>query len=178
MHIFLNPTERDALMKKLDINQDGSISDAELFKALSSVDIKQLKLAAAEAGNMAVKKLASGAEDFPSMKDYVRHLISHFDSNSDGRISFEELSEGLSSLGIHLTGAERQHAMKKFDVNRDGEVTAEELLKVLSKVDVKFTKAQLDSSTEQTLRKIASGADKFGSLKDFTADLVSRFDRN
>ena len=127
---------------------------------------------------MAVKKLASGAEDFPSVKEYVRHLISHFDANSDGRISFEELSEGLATLGINLTVAEKKHIMKKFDVNRDGEVSAEELLKVLSKVDIKFTKEQLDSSTEQTLRKIAAGADKFGSMKDYAAELVNRFDKN
>ena len=68
--------------------------------------------------------------------------------------------------------------MKRFDVNRDGEVTAEELLTVISKVDSKFTSSQLDSSTEQTLRKIAHGAEKFGSLKEYVSELFTRFDKN
>lgn len=37
------------------------------------------------------------------MRDFVKHLMSRFDSNSDGRISFDELSNGVRSLGIVLT---------------------------------------------------------------------------
>jgi Ca2+-binding EF-hand superfamily protein len=97
---------------------------------------------------LAVKKLASGAEEFSSTREYVQYLFKKFDYNNDGKISFNELSDGLSSLGIYLNLKERQSLMKRFDVNRDGEVTAEELLTVISKVDTKFTSSQLDSSTE------------------------------
>ena len=131
-----------------------------------------------EAADVAIKKLASGAEEFSSMREYVHYLFSKFDYNNDGKISFNELSDGLSSLGVYLTLKERQSLMKRFDVNRDGEISAEELLTVLSKADSKFTSAQLDSSTEQTLRKIAHGADKFGSLKDYVNELFTRFDKN
>jgi len=89
---------------------------------------------------VAIKKIASGAEEFPSFKDYVRHLIQRFDANNDGAISFDELSNGVRSLGINLTLAEKQSLMKKFDVNYDGEVTAEELYNVLSNTNSKLSK--------------------------------------
>lgn len=36
----------------------------------------------------ALRKIASGAEDYSSMKEYVHVLMNTFDSNFDGFISF------------------------------------------------------------------------------------------
>lgn len=82
------------------------------------------------------------------MREYVKHLVSRFDANHDGAISFDELSKGVSSLGIHLTAAERQSLMKKFDTNYDGEVTQEELYNVLSSTNAKLSKTQLGNSID------------------------------
>jgi Ca2+-binding EF-hand superfamily protein len=112
------------------------------------------------------------------MRDFVKHLMNRFDSNGDGRISFEELSNGVRSLGIILTSAERQSLMKKFDANLDGEISTEELLKILSGTNTKLSKSELATSVDQILRKIASGADKFASLKEYTQNIVTRFDKN
>lgn len=79
------------------------------------------------------------------MREYVKFLIKRFDGNSDGIVSFEELTSGLRSLHINLTNREKISLMKKLDLNKDGELSADELHKVLSKVDVKFTKQQLDT---------------------------------
>jgi|LauGreDrversion4_2_1035121.scaffolds.fasta_scaffold11235_5 Ca2+-binding EF-hand superfamily protein len=104
--------------------------------------------------------------------------MQRFDANNDGAISFDELSDGVRSLGINLTLAEKQSLMKKFDVNYDGEVTAQELLNVISTTNSKLSKTQLGNSVDQVLRKMASGADQFGSMKEYIQTLVTRFDKN
>jgi len=131
-----------------------------------------------EGADLAVKKIAAGAEGYPNIKEYVKDLMRRFDENNDGRISFDELSSGVRSLGINLTFAEKQSLMKKFDVNSDGEISSDELLKVLSGTNSKLSKSELGASLDQTLRRIAAGADKFSSLKEYTTNLVSRFDKN
>ena len=67
-----------------------------------------------------LRKLAEGADAYPSMKDYCRHLIRRFDRDSDGIINFQELCEGLTNLNILISGAEKQGLMKKLDIDRDG----------------------------------------------------------
>ena len=116
---------------------------------------------AKEAADLALKKMASGAEDFPNMKEYVKFLIRKFDENSDGIISFEELANGMKHLHIPLTLKEKLALMKKLDLNRDGEISADELYKTLSQVDTRFTRQELNNSVDHVLRKIASGADEF-----------------
>lgn len=95
---------------------------------------------AKESAEVALKKIASGAEDFPNLREYIKFLMRKFDSNDDGCISFEELANGVKTLHINLTRREKLSLMKKLDLNRDGEITAEELYKTLSKVDTKLTK--------------------------------------
>jgi Ca2+-binding EF-hand superfamily protein len=141
MGIFLTPEEREAIMSKFDNNRDGNISDQEIYKVLSSVDTRQLAEMAKESAEVALKKLASGAEDYGSMKDYVKFLIKRFDYDGDGIITFNELCEGIKSIHIFLTLKERQALMRALDLNYDGELSQEELYKVLSKVDVRFSKA-------------------------------------
>ena len=108
---------------------------------MRSVDPSSLKQLAKEAANIALKKIALGAENHPSMKEYVDWLLRRFDANFDGSITLDELSSGLKSLNIHLTPKERINLMKKLDINGDGDITAEELLRSLSAVDVRFTKS-------------------------------------
>lgn len=133
---------------------------------------------AKESADLALRKIASGAEDFPSMRDYVKFLIRKFDGNNDGNISFDELTNGLKSIHVILNLKEKLALMKRLDLNRDGDISADELYKVLSKVDVTMSKGEIDASVEQVLRKIASGADDFASLKEYVRILVTRFDKN
>lgn len=133
---------------------------------------------AKESADLALKKIASGAEDFSNLREYVKFLMRKFDSNDDGNISLEELAQGVKTFHINLTLKEKLSLMKRLDLNRDGEITAEELYKTLSKVDTRLTKTQVDASIEHVLRKIASGADSFGSLREYVRTLVTRFDQN
>ena len=47
---------------------------------------------------------------------------------------------------------------------------------MLSATNTKLSKTQLGNSVDQVLRKMASGADKFGSMKEYIQTLVTRFD--
>lgn len=134
--------DRIALMKKLDINNDGEISEVELCKALSTVGDKITK----QAIDNAMKKFAAGSLEYKSMKEYVAVLMKRFDGNGDGLIQFPELTDGLKKMGMPLTIRERQGLMKRLDINNDGGISAEELLKVLNTVDPTMSKKQVQVS--------------------------------
>lgn len=127
LNIFLTLKERQALMKALDLNNDGELSADELYKVLSKVDVKFTNSQLKEQIDNVLKKIASGAEDYSSMKEYVKDLMNKFDSNYDGFISFEELTNGLRSIKINLTSQEKQSLMKRFDFNSDGEISEDEI---------------------------------------------------
>jgi Ca2+-binding EF-hand superfamily protein len=74
---------RIALMKKLDVDRDGEITEVELSKALKTVEADMIR----DAVETAIKKIASGAEDYSSMREYVKILFKKFDLNNDGLIS-------------------------------------------------------------------------------------------
>lgn len=74
------------------------------------------------------------------MKDYVNALMRKFDSDGDGIITFNELSEGVKKLQIYLSYKEKQALMRKLDLDANGELSSQELYQVLSKVDTKLTK--------------------------------------
>jgi EF-hand domain pair len=77
MGISLNSREVAALMEKLDLDKNGEITQEELYKVLIGYEAYALpKLNAAQVSvDQAIKKLASGAETFSNMKEYVRFLI-------------------------------------------------------------------------------------------------------
>ena len=143
MSIFLTPEERETLMGVFDTNRDGNISDQEIYKVLSTLNTKDITSHANENADIALKKLAAGAEDHASMREYVKFLIKKFDFDGDGIITFNELCDGIRSLNINLTLKERQALMRLLDLDKNGELSGDELLSVLSKVDVRFSKAQL-----------------------------------
>lgn len=57
MEINLALKDRVALMKKLDMNRDGEISDVELYRALSSVETVMHR----EVIDSALKKIVQGS---------------------------------------------------------------------------------------------------------------------
>ena len=53
--------------------------------------------------DQALKKIASGAEDFSDLKGYAKALVKKFDRDQDGVIQFKELCDGLKTMNIFLT---------------------------------------------------------------------------
>jgi Ca2+-binding EF-hand superfamily protein len=93
-------------MKKLDLDANGSLTAEELYSVLSRVDTTLTKTQLNASVENALRKIASGAEDYSSMRDFVSSMFKNFDINYDGVISFEELIDGLRSLQINLTAQE------------------------------------------------------------------------
>lgn len=75
MGIFLSAREKQALMNKLDLNRDGEISQEELFKVLNSSSTTLSNKALTSSIDHVIKTLADGANSFPSMREYAKHLI-------------------------------------------------------------------------------------------------------
>jgi Ca2+-binding EF-hand superfamily protein len=94
--IFLTGKETQGLMNKLDLNSDGEVSADEILRVLGGV---------ASSGNaeQIIHKLSAGAKGFASIRDFAKHLIKKFDRDSDGIISFNELCDGLSKMGINAS---------------------------------------------------------------------------
>lgn len=61
--------------------------------------------------------------------------------------------------------------MDLLDIDRDGKITENELLRVLSG-------EAAPEIIDQTLRKIAAGAQGQSNLADYSRELVSKFDKN
>lgn len=85
-----------------------------------------------EAAVIALKKIALGASEFANMKEYVKHLMSKFDTDGDGVITFKELCDGMQRMNISLSNKDKQALMKKLDIDKGGDISSEELFKVLS----------------------------------------------
>ena len=173
LSIFISSQEKQALMECLDIDRDGQITEAEMFRVLSQGSPSG---GTSNAGHDAIadatiKKIAAGASKFGSMQDYVRDLVRRFDRNSDGLLSIGELTDGLKKIGITLNSLEVQALMKRLDLNRDGEVSADEILTVLG------GSAQ-SSSIDKVIQKLQDGGKSFSSMKDYCKHLIKKFDRD
>lgn len=169
LNFFVTPSDKKALMDKLDIDRDGRITETELYKAIAGVNDKQGGYGSTIAADTTLRKIAAGAKNFKSMADYVKDLVRKFDRNSDGLLSLQEITTGLSKLGIYLNNSDVQALMTRLDLNRDGEVSGDELLNVLRAFD---TKAHASASIEGIVKKLAEGASKFPSMKDYARHLI------
>ena len=84
----------------------------------------------------------------------VKRVISIFDKNKDGKISFSEFLSGLASL----YGTDEEHklrfAFKIYDIDEDGFITNGELFTVLKMmVGNNLTDLQLQQLVDRTIIK-------------------------
>ena len=137
-------------MKKMDDNGDNQISKEEFYNALlnagkfpSGKEIPSNKdkysVAAAiieeeQRVDQALAKIKAGASKFPSLKEYVAHMMKKMDVNKDGFISFTEMADGLREMGIKVFKGEQAAMMRRLDEDRDGRIAYDELLRALQKV--------------------------------------------
>ncbi|KAF4362473.1 hypothetical protein CsatB_001399 [Cannabis sativa] len=54
-------------------------------------------------------------------------VFNHFDSNKDGKISWEELAKALKALGLGSSEEEVRDRMKEIDGDNDGFISFDEL---------------------------------------------------
>lgn len=69
--------------------------------------------------------------------------------------------------------------MKKLDIDKDGQISEIELYRVLSSVEQQHERgrpSQLKAIVDQTMKKIASGADDGEDMRSYAKKLIRKFD--
>merc|ERR1719474_2401798 len=136
-----------------DSNQDGKLSFAEFA---------QLVLPSAREKVCMLKKSFKGAQE-------VQAAFQKFDVNKDGKISCEELKNGLNGTGFRFNDQEVQTIFAMADVDGDGEISMEEFSTLLGG-------GESSSKSQQGSTK-SSGSIQFRSI-DELKNAFKRFDIN
>ena len=136
-------------MKRLDFNQDGEIAEIELYKALApynsrkqsesgaSRDISpgKVSLVQKERERISIYDILDRrkrvAAKYQSLKHDVSSLMGRYDTDGDGYVNFQELSDGLDHDNVRITKEEKLALMKHLDVDCDGSVSREEIFNAL-----------------------------------------------
>lgn len=66
------------------------------------------------------------------MEEFVKYLFNKLDTDGSGALSFNELSAGLTTMGIIISNKEKHALMKKLDDDADGEISYDEFYKGLA----------------------------------------------
>ncbi|WP_448724972.1 XopAW family type III secretion system calcium-binding effector [Pseudomonas farris] len=145
------------LLAKLDSNSDGAVDQDELTSALSqktddgllvSLSKNFSDLDSDESGSLSSEEMAAMAPPPPPPRDEAPSteladaLISALDTDGDGAISSDELSNGLTSAG---STADSAALLKILDSDSSGGVSSDELKTALQTGREQNT----DSSTNQ-----------------------------
>jgi Ca2+-binding EF-hand superfamily protein len=127
------------LLTRLDTNSDGSVDQDELTSALSqktedgllvSLSKNFADLDSDDSGSLSSEEMAAMAPPPARPRDQAPNteladaLISALDADSDGAISSDELSNGLTSAG---SSADSTEIFSALDKNEDGVVSKDEL---------------------------------------------------
>jgi Ca2+-binding EF-hand superfamily protein len=134
-NVKLSKDECLALMKHIDVDCDGQVTRDEIFNALL-VDPRHQRshhFAKVNVDHL-LKRIKQGAEKFKSLEDFCRHIFTKMDKDRSGTLSFSELSQGLTDMGIEITNKEKHELMKSLDDDADGEIAFEEFYQGLSNV--------------------------------------------
>jgi Ca2+-binding EF-hand superfamily protein len=135
MNVHLADNEIHALFHRLDADRDGNITQEELYNAILTKEkyTKNPNILQSKVNTDHVLRLIrKGVEKYSSLKEYVDVLVSKFDVDGDGMISFDELAEGLKSIGVKISDKEKLALMRELDKDRDGGIAKHELYNALS----------------------------------------------
>ena len=105
----------------------------------------------------------------------VRRVVSIFDANKDGTISFDEFVTGLAKLYSNDEEAKLAFAFKVYDVDEDNYISNGDLFSVLKMmVGTNLTDIQLQQLVDRTIIKADSDFDgkiSFTEFKKMVKDL-------
>ncbi|MBD4020199.1 hypothetical protein GUI04_14535, partial [Xanthomonas citri pv. citri] len=87
----------------------------------------------------------------------LHHLFQMFDHNGDGKISIQELSKSLESLGIDIPDADLAHMIDHVDTDGDGMVNMDEFTGLY-----KMILMEEERDEEEDLREAFNVFDKNG----------------
>jgi calcium-dependent protein kinase len=170
-------------MKHLDVDCDGAVSRDEIFNALV-VDARHQRSHHFSKVNVdhLLKRIKQGAEKFRSLEEFCHYIFKKMDIDKSGTLSFNELSAGLTDMGIEISQKEKHELMKKLDDDADGEIAFDEFYNGLSNVSKFSQPDQMNPSDyvniDHALIKIARGAEQYKCIEDYIILLFRKFDIN
>ena len=135
LNVHLSDNEIHALFHRLDADRDGNITQEELYNAILTKEkyTKNPNILQSKVNTDHVLRLIrKGASKYASLREYVDALVSKFDIDGDGMISFDELTEGLKAIDIKISDKEKLALMRELDRDRDGAIAKPELYNALA----------------------------------------------
>mmetsp|Transcript_10097 Transcript_10097/g.19535 ORF Transcript_10097/g.19535 Transcript_10097/m.19535 type:complete len:178 (-) Transcript_10097:382-915(-) len=109
--------------------------------------------------------------DVPEIADnpLVKRVISIFDTNRDGKVSFVEFLVGLAKLAAGTADAQKtRFAFEVYDINRDGYISNGELFTVMKMmVGSNLNDAQLQQLVDRTMLQADLDHDGLISFEEF-----------
>lgn len=91
------------LMNMMDVDKDGYISQAELYKALNLKAQHEGYQGTSASIDEVLAKLRRGAEKYRSVAEYVNYLFEQFASSNSSFMTFQELMNCLKTFNFNLT---------------------------------------------------------------------------
>lgn len=166
-------------------NTQGMLSDKEQKELLqasnfSENDIKKMykrfiELDTNKNGELDPRELF----DVPEICDnpLVKRVISIFDSNSDGRVSFVEFLVGITKLASSSDDFQKKKfAFDVYDINKDGMISNGELFTVMKMmVGNNLNDIQLQQLVDRTIIQADKDGDGMISFEEFKA-MISNMD--
>ncbi|CDO66981.1 protein phosphatase 2b regulatory subunit, putative [Plasmodium reichenowi] len=117
--------------------------------------------------------------DVPEICDnpLVKRVISIFDSNSDGKVSFVEFLVGITKLASSTDDFQKKKfAFDVYDINKDGMISNGELFTVMKMmVGNNLNDTQLQQLVDRTILQADKDGDGMISFEEFK-DMISHMD--
>ena len=171
-------TDVKVAFKRFDADGDGSISITELKKGAGS-DFSSGEIAAVFAlgdadqdGDISFAEFAQLV--LPSARDKVSELkksfnsanaikeaFNKFDINRDGKISCDELRNGLNSTGLRFNDQEVMTVFAIADLDGDGEICIQEFMALLGEGSVQQAQPQSGSISIKSIEDVKSAFRRF-----------------
>ncbi|EAA20972.1 calcineurin b subunit [Plasmodium yoelii yoelii] len=146
---------------ELDTNKNGQLDPNELFD-VPEISDNMLRI------------------NLPCIKFYnplVKRVISIFDSNSDGKVSFVEFLVGITKLMSTTDDFQKKKfAFDIYDINKDGMISNGELFTVMKMmVGNNLNDVQLQQLVDRTIIQADKDGDGMISFEEFK-DMISHID--
>jgi len=161
----LSPQEQKELVEAAQFNENDI---RRLYKKFSILDINNN-------GQLDPHELF----EIPELADnpLVNRVISIFDTNSDGKVSFVEFLVGLAKLAAGTDESQKvKFAFDIYDLNKDGFISNGELFSVMKMmVGNNLNDQQLQQLVDRTMLQADRDGDGLISFEDFK-EMVSHID--
>jgi Ca2+-binding EF-hand superfamily protein len=149
----------DDIMSKLDTDGDSSISQSE-FAAGDKANRQ---------AHQGPPPMMAGMSNMSSA-DFVKQLFSDADTNSDGKISKDELSQVMANSSDG--GSNVDNIMNSLDTNGDGTISQSELL-AAAQTDQQAQASQSGSSADDLFSTLDTNGDGSISKSEFEASMAN-----